>query len=588
MGINNRISLPASLSAAVGAELGRWGENGFVGRLWLQDGTVWTGRDEGRWLGWLDVPARNGPMVDRLETFADRLVHDGFLYAALLGMGGPVLFPQMLRQMFGQRRGIDLQILDSTDPAQLTVFESGLDLRRTLFLVSSKSGTTLETQLFCRYFMAKLSDCVDPREVSSRFVAVTDAGSPLDQMATENGFRAVFHGDAEVGGRFSALSYFGMVPASIVGIDVGQMLDRARTMADGCKPKVAVSNNPGVKLGVVLGTAGRLGYDKVTLVTSSGLPGLGVWIEQVIAESTGKGGSGLIPIEGESLGSITDYGSDRLFVSIRLKDAIDVCQQEQLDRLEEAGHPVIRIELEDAYDIGAECFRWSFGTAVAGSILGVNPFNQPDVEASKVAARAVTNDYAAGRKTSKRQPVAVASHRSGNVSSYVSGIYGKELSRLLPRDAPIDKWLRAHFQQLRDRDYVSILAYLEYCEPYRRLLDRVRLRIREETDAATTVGFGPRYLHSTGQLHKGGPSNVLFLVVTCSDVVDVDVPGEVCSFGVVKDAQARGDEEVLAARQRRYLRLHLDGRIADGLSVVSTLVEVALVSDTDGVGLGDN
>ena len=576
MGLNEGVTFPMRLAEMVASTAAHWGPNSLLGKLWYGDSGVWTDRDENRWLGWLEVPDGNGPIGKRATAFAERLVRDGVRHVVLLGMGGSILFPDMLRQVFRDQPGVDLRVLDSTDPAQVRAFESTLDLDKTVWIVSSKSGTTLETRLFYHYFYGKVKERVGPERAASRFCAITDPGTPLDYLAAEQGFRATFHGDPAVGGRFSALTYFGIVPAAIMGLNVAELLARARAMAESCQPGVAAAENPGVQLGLTLGIAGREGRDKVTLVTSSRLGGFGAWIEQLVAESTGKAGAALIPIDGERLGEPEIYGTDRLFVSIRLGEDADAEQDATLERLERAGHPVVRFVLGSLYDLGAECFRWEFATAVAGAVLGVHPFDQPDVDAAKAATRDVMNQYATGRRPHERQPVVVTPYSTGELSVYAPGIYGKRLKGLLPDGATIEKWVSAHLAQLRQGDYFAILAYIECCEPYRRVLDDIRHRVRAATGAATTVGFGPRFLHSTGQAHKGGPNSGLYLVVTCHDVVDLAVPDEPCSFGIVKSAQARGDENVLAERKRRYLRLHLDGEVSEGLSTVAGLFDGAL------------
>ena len=579
MRLNEQVALPVWLAEAVSSSAADWGQDSLLGKLWHRDSAVWTGRDESRWLGWLDVPDGNGAIGRRLTAFTRRLERDGIRYAALLGMGGSSLFPDMLRQVFGHQTGVDLRVLDSTDPAQVRAFESTLDLRETVFIVSSKSGTTLETRLFYRYFSNKVKELLGPEFASSRFSAVTDPGSPLDRLAAEHGFRAVFHGDAAIGGRFSALSYYGTVPAAVMGLDVAHLLARASAMAESCKPAVPAVDNPGVQLGLTLGLAGRHGRDKVTLVTSAQLGGFGAWIEQLLAESTGKAGNALIPIDGECLGAADVYRADRVFVSIRLSDDSDLEQDVALDRLEEAGHPVLRFVLGSPYDLGAECFRWEFATAVAAAVLGVHPFDQPDVEATKATTLNATKRYTSVPKVRERRPVVTFTYATGEMSAYAPGVYGKGLRRLLPDGATMEQWISAHLAQVRSGDYFAILAYVERCDPYRRILDGIRHRVRGVTSAATTVGFGPRFLHSTGQAHKGGPNNGVYLVLTCHDVVDVDVPDEQCSFGVVKSAQARGDEEILTKRKRRYLRLHLDGEVGEGLSTVATLIDGALGSN---------
>ncbi len=574
--LTGEVLAPPALHGAVEKEVVSWTAGARLGRLWQRDPTVWTGGDEGRWLGWLDVPAPDGPEVRRLEAFVSQVRRDGLVSAALLGMGGSSLCPEMLQRVFEPAGGVDLRVLDSTDPDQVRTFESTLDLDRTLFVVSSKSGTTLETSLLHTHFFDRVRERTGAEAAGARFVAVTDPGSTLDRRATERGFRAVFHGEPTIGGRYSALSYFGLVPAALVGLDVRLLLSRARGMAAACGPESPVSGNPGVQLGLLLGLAARAGRDKATLVTSPGLDGLGAWIEQLLAESTGKNGHGIIPVDGERLDDPAVYGDDRVFVATSLQDESDERREEAFEALVRAGHPVVRIRVRDKYDITAECFRWEFATAVAGAVLGVHPFDQPDVEASKAATRAITSrGPASGRRVPPR-PVAELAHDAGIISAYVARPYSTALRRSVGAEAPLQQWLTAHLRRLRPGGYFAVLAYLEMRDTHRRMLDELRHQVRAATRTATTVGFGPRFLHSTGQAHKGGPADGLFLILTGAHVEDVPVAGEELSFGAVEAAQAAGDCAVLAARGRRWLRLHLDGDVASGLATVTSLVSDAL------------
>ena len=569
---------PPELRSALERESASWTADERVGRLWQRDPAVWTGGDEGRWLGWLDVPDPDGPEVRRLEAFVHQVHRDGFVSAALLGMGGSSLCPEMLQRIFGSAGGVELRVLDSTDPAQVRAFESTLDIDRTLFVVSSKSGTTLETSLLHAHFFERVRERTSGEAAGARFVAVTDPGSALDRLATERGFRAVFHGEASIGGRYSALSYFGLAPAALVGLDVRLLLTRARAMADACGFESPPSANPGVQLGLLLGLAACAGRDKATLVTSPGLDGFGAWVEQLLAESTGKDGRGIVPVDGERLDDSSVYGDDRVFAATTLYDESDEGREEALDALARAGHPVVRVRAGDRYDIAAECFRWEFATAVAGAVLGVHPFDQPDVEASKVATRAITSQGAAGGRTAPAPPVAALAYDAGVVSAYVERPYSAALRRSVGAEAPLQDWVTAHLRRLRPRGYFAVLAYLEMCDPYRRLVDELRHRVRAATRVATTVGFGPRFLHSTGQAHKGGPADGLFLILTCGHAVDVPVPHQELTFGAVEDAQAAGDCAVLAARRRRWLRLHIDGHVGSGLATVASLVSNALAA----------
>ena len=574
--LTGEVDAPPALREAVEKEAAAWSPAGLLGRLWQRDPTVWTGGDEGRWLGWLDVPHPDGAEVRRLEAFVDRARRDGFVSTALLGMGGSSLCPEMLQGIFGGAGGIELRVLDSTDPAQLRAFEAQIDLDRTLFVVSSKSGTTLETSLLHAHFFERVRQRAGCEAAGTRFVAVTDAGSALDRLATERGFRAVFHGEASIGGRYSALSYFGLLPAALIGIDLRLLLDRARAMVEACGSESPVASNPGVQLGLWLGLAARAGRNKTTLVTAPGLNGLGAWIEQLLAESTGKDGVGIIPVDGEQPGAPAIYRDDRLFVSTALGDEPDQGRESVLDALARAGHPVVRLHAHDRYDLAAECFRWELATAVAGAVLGVHPFDQPDVEASKVATRAITSQGPECGRAPVASPVAELAWDAGVIRGYAARPYSAALRRSVGAEAPLVQWVAAHIRRLRPGSYFAVLAYLEMCEPHRRILEDLRHQVRAATGAATTVGFGPRFLHSTGQAHKGGPADGLFLVLTCTDAVDVAAPDGALTFGTVKDAQAAGDCAVLAARRRRWLRLHLDGEVGSGLAAVAALVAEAL------------
>lgn len=569
-------SLPPELEAEIADAATQWNAEALLGRVWFRDSQVWTGRDESRWLGWLEVTDDPTIVVGRLEAFRERLTKDSIRCVALLGMGGSSLFPDMVRQIFQPKGDIELRILDSTDPAQIRTFESTIDLEHTVFVVSSKSGTTLETRMFYQYFMGRLETAVGADVAPSRFCVVTDAGSELDLLASRQCFRATFHGDAAVGGRYSALTYFGLLPAAVLGCDVTTLLERARGMADACRPVNAGIQNPGVELGLFLGCAAKADRNKLTLVVTEALTGLGEWIEQLVAESTGKSGVGVIPVQGECLGEPGDYGPDRIFVGIKVDGEDNSENDIALNRLAEAGHPVIRFSLNSIYDVGAECYRWEFATAVAGSILKVHPFNQPDVEGTKLVTRKLVERYSAGRGSTRQTAVMTHQYETGEIGLHAPGVYGRGLGRLVPDTATMMHVLRAHLTQVRPGDYVALLAYLEWCEPYRRMVDALRLGIRTSTGAATTVGFGPRFLHSTGQAHKGGPQNGLYLVFSCTDLVDVDVPGESYSFGQLKDAQVLADEDMLTRRRRRYLRLHLDGDVGDGLNACAALFDEAL------------
>ena len=557
-------SVPAPLEDAVERLAVEWEADDRMARLWAGDASLWTGAGESEWLGWLQVVGAQRARVGELRALQREVVDQGFEHAVLLGMGGSSLCPEVLRRSFGRTAGApDLRVLDSTDPAQVRAVEQGIDYERTLFIVSSKSGTTLEPDIFLSYFAARAGR--RPGQVGSRFVAVTDPGSRLERLAVDEGFRRVFHGAPGIGGRYSALSDFGLVPASVMGLDVGRLLDRAEAMRSACLPSRALRANPGAMLGLTLGAAVRAGRDKVTFVVASAYRSLGAWLEQLLAESTGKDGTGLVPVDGETPGGCELYGDDRIFVHLRDEAAADGGLDRVVAGLEQGGHPVVRLGLSDPHDLGAEFFRWEVATAVAGSVLGINPFDQPDVEASKIETRRLTAAYEAGQPLPDEQPLA----RDGELALYASPAGGVPAGEA--EDGSLAARLAAHCGQAGAGDYLALLAYVEMSAANEEALQRVRHALRRAFRVATCLGFGPRFLHSTGQVHKGGPNSGVFIQITCDDAADVPVPGRRYSFGVVKAAQARGDLEVLAARGRRVLRLHVTGNLLDGLNRLADL-----------------
>lgn len=557
-------SVPVLLDDAVERLAVEWDADGRMARLWAGDASLWTGAGEGEWLGWLQVVGAQRTRVGELRALQREVLEQGFEHAVLLGMGGSSLCPEVLRRSFGRVAGApDLRVLDSTDPAQVVSIEQRIDYERTLFVVSSKSGTTLEPNIFLSYFAERARGRAGPG--GGRFVAVTDPGSQLEGLAVREGFRHVFHGVPSIGGRYSALSDFGLVPAAVMGLDVGRLLDRAEAMRSACLPSRPLRANPGAMLGLTLGAAARAGRDKVTFVIAPAYRSLGGWIEQLLAESTGKDGTGLIPVDGEAVGTCDLYGDDRIFVHLRDEAAPDGGPDPALAELERAGHPVVRLGLRDPHDLGGEFFRWELATAVAGAVLGINPFDQPDVEASKVETRRLTAAYEAGAALPDEQELA----RDGQLVLYAAPAAGAPAGE--EAQGPLAARLAAHCGQAGAGDYLALLAYVEMSAANERVLQRVRHALRSTFRVATTVGFGPRFLHSTGQAHKGGPNSGVFIQITCDDAVDVPVPGRRCSFGAVKAAQARGDLQVLAARGRRVLRLHVAGNLLDGLNRLADL-----------------
>ena len=559
-------SLPSGLRDDLAASIGDWQAADTVSRLWRRDASLWTGGSEGEWMGWLGLIDDQSGQTDQLRNIAQDVRAGDFDQAVLLGMGGSSLCPELFKMTFGRIDGWpELHVLDSTDPAQVKAVADHLDPARTLFIVSSKSGTTLEPNILKQYFFEHVKEHLGADRAGRHFIAITDPGSQLEQIAGRDHFRHVSYGLPSVGGRYSALSNFGLVPAAVMGLDVDRLLDHTDEMVQACAPCVPVRDNPGVVLGLTLGLAARRGRDKITIITSPAIWGLGAWLEQLLAESTGKNGKGLIPVVRERLGPHEVYGDDRVFAYLRLENTPDGPQDETLARLENAGHPVVRIRLRHTYDLAQEIFRWEIATAVAGAVLGINPFDQPDVEASKVATRELTTAF----ETTGSLPHETSLARDGELAVYTD----ERNASALGAPNSVETLVHAHLARLSPGDYFAVLGYVEMSEPHDVQLQALRHAVRDAKRVATCLGYGPRFLHSTGQAYKGGPNSGVFFQVTCDDAVDVSVPGHRYTFGTVKAAQARGDFAVLAERRRRALRIHITGNVARGLARLRELVE---------------
>ena len=554
--------LPQALASSVEKTLADWRSGNKTKRLWERDASLWTATDESNWLGWLDIVAEQAAHLDELRRLAQEAKAGGFSHILLLGMGGSSLCPEVLAKTFGRIAGFpQLHVLDSTDPAQIRAIERSVDLAKTVFVVSSKSGTTLEPNIFKQYFFERVSQTIGADKVGSRFIAVTDPGSKMQQVAEADHFLHTFPGRPSIGGRYSALSNFGIVPATLMGMDVGKFLDRTQQMVVACGPQAAPEQNPGVLLGCILGTAARDGRDKVTIITSPGISDLGAWLEQLLAESTGKQGHGIIPVDREALAAPEAYGNDRVFAYVRLESAPDSAQDDKVAALERAGQPMVRITMREVYELGQEFFRWEIATAVAGSIIGINAFNQPDVEASKNVTRALTSEYEKTGSLPAEKPVL----EDGNIQLFTDTKNADALAKAAGSNRSLGGYLRAHFNRVSAGDYFALLAYIQMNDEHEAQLQQMRTLMRDRKRVATCLGFGPRFLHSTGQAYKGGPNSGVFLQVTCDDAADLPVPGQKYTFGVVKAAQARGDFQVLAERGRRALRVHLRGDLKSGL-----------------------
>ncbi len=557
----------AEMRASLDEEMELWRKEGRIRLLWAGDKSLWTGTDEDKWLGWLHIVEQE--LAATQPPIAEEIRQRGFADVLLLGMGGSSLGPEVLGDIFGPQSGWPrFHMLDSTDPAQIKAAEEAVDLGKTLFIVSSKSGGTLEPNILLDYFLERVGAVNGRKNAGGSFIAVTDPGSPLEQRAKKLHFAHVAYGTPSIGGRYSVLSEFGLAPAAAMGLDIRRLLETGLEMERSCGPDVPPQENPGVQLGVALGVAAtRFRRDKVTIIASPGIVSFGAWLEQLLAESTGKQGQGLIPLAGEPLAAPQNYGDDRFFVYLEMDGRGDPAQRAAIAALEKAGHPVAIIRVKDVWHIAGEFFRWEIATAVAGAIIGIDPFDQPHVEASKTRTKELTESY----EKSHRLPAEAPLFRENGLSLYADPRNAAELGR----HDTLAGYLKTHFARAHAGDYVALLAYIERNEAHEKALTAVRAEIRDKTRAATCLGFGPRFQHSTGQAYKGGPNSGVFLQITCDDPADIDVPGHSYSFGVVKAAQARGDFEVLAQRGRRALRVHLKD-VDAGMAELARGIEAAL------------
>ena len=553
-------SLPENLEAAVKSAFDEWQKEDKIARIWKKDATVWTNTDEAKWLGWLDsVDAELLKVVD-YKAFAEDAKQ--FKSVVLLGMGGSSLCPEVLSITFGKQQ---FHILDSTVPAQIKMLESKIDLAKTLFIVASKSGSTLEPNTFKQYFFERVSEVVGHENAGKQFVAITDPDSKMQKVAEADGFRKIFFGNPQIGGRFSALSPFGIAAGAAMGVDVEDFLTRAAEMVSACKIENP-AENPGAILGTILGICQTHGRDKLTIFTADEIHDVGAWLEQLIAESTGKDDVSIIPVDREPIQDREVYGNDRIFVSLKLKDSDNEIEND-LAELEKAGHPVIRIELAEKINLGQEFFRWEYATAVAGAIMKINPFNQPDVESAKIEAKKLTEEYEEKGELPDEKPF----YEADGIKLFTSDEYAEDLNGAI-EEKSIAAFLEAHLLNLQENDYFALLGYIEMNAETDALMQKIRGKVLENEHVATCLGFGPRFLHSTGQAYKGGANNGVFLQITSDDAVDLRVPGQKYTFGIVKAAQARGDFQVLIDRGRRALRVHLGADVKSGLEKIASLI----------------
>lgn len=538
------------LTERVTARLASWDEAGFGARMWAKDHRLWSPEEIPELtnrLGWLWLPGETGQVAE-IEDFAG-LVRGDTDRVVLLGMGGSSLAPEVYQATFGNADGYpELVVLDSTHPEAVQAVRAASDLGRTLFIIASKSGGTIETLSLFRYFWGQVAAGSD--DPGRRFVALTDPGSGLEALAHERGFRRIFSTPPDVGGRYSALTAFGLLPAALIGMDIRRLLDSAAAMAEACGPDVPASRNPSLRLAAAIGEAALAGRDKLTYVCAPSVAAFGAWVEQLVAESTGKGGTGIVPVAGEALGGHQVYADDRLFVHIAVAGEDPAGRPAALEVLQAAGHPIARVTLGDLYDLGAELFRSEMAVAAAGAILGINPFDQPDVQIAKDLAKK-----------------AMSPEGLGGAIDEVSTDDPEGLRRCLAR------W----YGSLRSGDYIGIHAYLPMRGAAEPILDRMARRLRDSSRSPVTLGYGPRFLHSTGQLHKGGADKGVFLQIVDRPAPDVVIPEAGFTFGKLIEGQSAGDFQALSGRGRRVLRIRLAG---DGPAALGTVEE--LLADVAG------
>jgi transaldolase/glucose-6-phosphate isomerase len=562
--------LPGQLAGEMSGAIKQAEDDNVAKRIWRKDSSLWK-EDEANQkiiknsLGWLVLPDEMIGVADELIEFSDLIRRRNYRHVMVCGMGGSSLCPEVLAQTFGPQPGYpELLVLDSTDPDVLAAYEHRIEIEHCLFVIASKSGTTTEPNVFYKFWYDQLGKrSPNPGE---NFITITDPGSLLVEKAAELGFQRVFLNQADIGGRYSALSYFGMVPAALMGIDLKKLLGRAKQMAQACAAVMPAAANPAVQLGTFIGECARAGRDKLTLVTDEKIVSLGLWIEQLIAESTGKEGKGILPVAGEPLGGPAVYGQDRVFVSVSI-GASSQGMKSKLDALTAAGHPAAYRQLTDLYDLGAEFFLWEFATACAGWRLGINPFDQPNVQESKDATKELLSTFVNKGSLPEQTPLVA----ENGLTIFAEGHTREALPATSVSDA-----LRAHLATVKQGDYIALLNYIEETPAIEARLQEIRSLLRDTTKCATTAGYGPRFLHSTGQMHKGGPDTGVFFQITAKDANDFPVPGEPYSFSILKQAQALGDFRSLVAHGRRALRVDLGADVLVGLQRLHELIAAAL------------
>lgn len=557
-----RTAVDATLLLAEQENVGR--------RIWEKDATLWKTEPAhqkiiANSMGWLTVAQEMIRAVDELTDFSRAIrITRQVDHVMVCGMGGSSLCPEVLRQTFGRQNDFpELLVLDSTDPDAIAGFAKQIDLEKCLFVIASKSGTTTEPLAFHRHWYHEVAK--KSATPGSAFVAITDPGSQMADTARREAFRRIFLNQPDIGGRYSALSYFGMAPAALMGLDVKRLLERAASMANVCRGEVSVTENPGAQLGAIMAESARAGRDKLTIITDASLSAVGLWVEQLIAESTGKEGQGIVPVVGERLVPVSQYGNDRLFISLAVGDLGDEAKS-KFKALEDAGHPVVYRTLTDQYELGAEFFLWEFATAFAAWRLKINPFDQPNVQESKDATKELLEVFKKETKLPEQSAIAADEQLT---------VYGDDRlrSEISTNDSQlVGNVVQQHLRRTKPGDYVAMLAYVEETPEINEAIEALRAIVRRATNCATTTGYGPRFLHSTGQLHKGGPDSGVFIQLTAPDSTDLAVPGEQYSFSVLKEAQAQGDFESLLSHGRRAIRVDLGADVLSGLRKLKELI----------------
>ncbi len=554
----------------------KFDKENVIKRIWDKDPTVWKkGKEPAESiknrLGWLSLPVTMKSTIDDINSLVNEVKGEGFTYAVVLGMGGSSMCPEVLSETFGVKEGfLKLFVLDSTDP--LTIIDCGnsIDIEKTLFIVSSKSGGTIEVDSFFRYFFEKVKS-KKGAGAGRQFIAITDNQTALESLAKENGFRKIFTNPSDIGGRYSALSYFGLVPAALLGIDIQKLLSNAEDMMDDCSVPSA-EKNPGAVIGAIAGSLNKKKMDKITFIFSRQIRSFGYWVEQLIAESTGKEGKGILPVEGENTGKPSTYGNDRLFVFMNIMKDND--EKKPVKKLIKNNFPVIEIELKDKYDLGGQFYLWEFATSVMGAVMGINPFDEPNVKESKDNTAKVLKAF----EENKKLPDQVPKASKNNLRIYFNeNLFEKKLpsgNKLIKWD--LEDYIEFFFDQCRKGDYIALMAYINKNKITEDLLLKIRELLREKTKLATTLGYGPRFLHSTGQLHKGGPDKGVFVQIVSDDSKDIEIPGKPYSFRILKESQALGDFESLIKHDRRVLRVNIGVDIGKGLSELYKMLKKIL------------